>query len=148
MTPLLRCRKIHTEAILPKKAHMEDAGFDLTPVTVEADGEFRVHSFGLAVHVPWGHVGLLFPRSSVWKTETTLANCVGVIDHGYIGEVQARFRATSDFVTKKTVHDGKATAQLVVVPIANIHAAQWVEELPESVRGTNGWGSTNKRQSL
>jgi dUTP pyrophosphatase len=144
MTPFLKCRKIHEDAVLPKKAHAEDAGFDLVPVTIEAEGSFRIHSFGLAVHIPWGHVGLLFPRSSGWKTDQFLSNCVGVIDHGYIGEVKARFRAASDFFTQKVKTDGKATAQLVIVPIATVNVAQWQDQLPESTRGEKGWGSTTK----
>lgn len=90
----VKIKKLHPEAIIPKYATKGDAGLDMTAVTANIDqsGMFIEYGTGLAVEIPEGYVGLLFPRSSVSKTSLVLANHVGVVDSGYRGEIKFRFK--------------------------------------------------------
>ena len=81
----LKVKKLSEKAVLPIRAHEGDAGFDLTCTRIEqAINEARqillVYHTDLAIEIPEGHVGLLFPRSSIYKKSISLTNCVGVID--------------------------------------------------------------------
>ena len=88
----IRFKKLDPKAVTPSYAKPGDAGLDLTAITHEyrenaAGRKLQVYGTGLAFEIPEGHVGLVFPRSSIFKTELSLANCVGVLDSGYRGEV-------------------------------------------------------------
>ena len=67
-------KKLHPDAVIPKYAKRGDAGLDLTAVDVVADGSTLTYKTGLAIEIPSWHVGLLFPRSSVYKTGQTMTN--------------------------------------------------------------------------
>lgn len=144
----LKFKKLHENAVLPKHAKDGDAGMDLTMVDFEfynSGDEYiikHVHRYGLSVEIPAGYVGLLFPRSSICKTELTLTNCVGVIDSGYRGEIKAVFRSYG-LTSNPWYLLGDRTAQLVVVPYASCET-EWAEELTETERGTGGYGSSGK----
>lgn len=82
---VLKFKKLSDKAVLPIRAHKGDAGLDLTCTAIEqAVNEARqillVYHTDLAVEIPEGHVGLLFPRSSIYKKSIMQTNCVGVID--------------------------------------------------------------------
>ena len=78
---VVKFRKLNEYAIPPVKAHATDAGFDLTATSCYHDEEGNtVYGTGLAVEIPKGYVGLLFPRSSIAKKDLLLSNAVGVID--------------------------------------------------------------------
>ncbi len=78
----VKFKKLNSAAELPEYAKKGDAGLDLKATSVEYSDEFRcyVYGTGLAVEIPEGYVGLLFPRSSIRKYGVALTNCVGVID--------------------------------------------------------------------
>ena len=79
----IKIKKLHPSAIIPSYAKAGDAGLDLT-ITGIKDESFQVtYGFGIALEIPEGYVGLVFPRSSIKKTELILSNSVGVIDSGY-----------------------------------------------------------------
>jgi dUTP pyrophosphatase len=90
----VKIKKLQPEAQIPKYATQGDAGMDMTAVWSQIDksGLFVEYGTGIAVEIPEGHVGLLFPRSSVSKTSLILANHVGVVDSGYRGEIRFRFK--------------------------------------------------------
>ena len=120
----LKIKRLTEDAIMPIRAHEGDAGIDLTSVKItqelnEAGQLILVYHTGLAVEIPEGYVGLLFPRSSVAKKSITLTNCVGVIDSTYRGEVMGKFRATTD-VVPAIYKPGERFAQLVIVPYLDI----------------------------
>jgi hypothetical protein len=74
-------KKLHPDAVIPKYSKPGDAGLDLTAVEVINDESFQVtYRTGLAMEIPLGYVGLLFPRSSIRNYELNLSNSVGVID--------------------------------------------------------------------
>ena len=89
--------------------------------------------------IPTGYVGLLFPRSSVTKTDLRLANCVGVIDSDYRGPIKVVF----DRKGKRSYNVGDRVAQLVIVPAPHLDIIE-VDELDDTDRGINGFGSTGK----
>lgn len=138
----LKFKKLHEDAKLPSKAKPGDAGLDLTSVDEGiSDGNNQLrYKLGLAVEIPEGYVGYLFPRSSVVKTTLSLANCVGVIDSGFRGELSAVFNQRQD---GKVYEKGDRIVQLVVMPIPDIET-EWAEDLSETERGSGGFGSTGK----
>lgn len=79
---ILKFKKLVESAKAPNKATSGSNGFDLTATSKEWSDEFQayVYGTGIAIEIPKGYVGLLFPRSSVRKYALAMANCVGVID--------------------------------------------------------------------
>ena len=132
-------------AEIPTRAHPTDAGLDLRAaedVTIHGDDIFTIGT-GVAVAIPEGHVGLLFGRSSLPNTYgIQLANGVGVIDPDYRGEIKVALRKIGN--TMKRINRGERIAQLVIVPCV-IPTLDVVPTLPETVRGSGGFGSTGVR---
>lgn len=127
---------------MPQKAHASDAGFDLVATRVGFEGGLWVCHCGLAFEIPEGYVGLVFPRSSVVKTNMRLSNAVGVIDSHYRGEVTARFdiAGNSDFPKYQV---GERFAQIVFMRLPDVALVE-SDELSETDRGDGGYGSTGK----
>ena len=92
----------------------------------------------MSIEIPEGHVGLLFPRSSVYRTEQALANSVGVIDSGYRGEIKLKFTRSSDALEYNV---GDRIGQLLILPYPTIELVE-VDGLSMSERGVDGFGST------
>jgi dUTP pyrophosphatase len=91
----VKIKKLVSTATTPKYAKSGDAGMDLVAVSKEyTDSGFIKYGTGLSFEIPVGYVGLVFPRSSVVKTDLALANSVGVIDSGYRGEVSFCFKGS------------------------------------------------------
>jgi len=95
----------------------------------------------LGFEIPEGHVGLVYPRSSISKMGLTLANSVGVIDAGYRGNVQLRFRRVAGPLYQHYYNSGDRMAQLIIQPIPNIEVLE-VADLENSERGHGGFGSS------
>jgi len=147
---MIKFKKLHENAVLPKHIKKGDAGVDLTAVSVVVQGLTTTFYTGLAVEIPKGHVGLLFPRSSICNTPYTLANAVGVIDENYRGEILIKMLLnTSGLVAvidgsnwpNNKYAVGDRVAQLVIVPYVQVEAV-WANELSVTDRGANGFGST------
>ena len=92
MTLNIKIKKLHKDAVIPTKVHTSDAGCDLYATSCHYDNGLIIYGTGIAVEIPTGYVGLVFPRSSIANTHLTLSNSVGVIDSGYRGEIMAKFR--------------------------------------------------------
>lgn len=140
----VKFKKLHPDAVIPTKAHASDAGFDLTAVAMEYDNvnDCFVYHTGIAFEIPYGYVGLVYPRSSVFSKNLLMTNCVGVVDAGYRGEVMAKFkRIKTDPRSSSMYEAGNRIAQLIIMPIPEITFEE-VSELSESDRGTVGYGST------
>ncbi len=139
----IQFKKLVPEAQKPKFGKPGDAGADLVATSVDFSRENQVvYGTGLAVEIPEGMVGLVFPRSSVRNYNLSMSNSVGVIDSGYRGEIMVTFNVTEhdlDFTTKYNV--GDRIAQLVIMPVPLAQFVE-VEELSETQRGTDGHGST------
>lgn len=146
----------------PTKAHATDAGFDLVATSKSRTPDACItYGTSLAVEIPKGYVGYIFPRSSLSKYDITLTNSVGVIDSGYTGEITFKFKPTL-WAQQRDAEDPMLTAyipdldydlesyqvgdrigQLIIMPISDIEFEQ-VEELSPSERGNGGYGSTGK----
>lgn len=145
----VKFKRLSDKAIMPIRAHKGDAGLDLTATNITTNvnevGQLMiVYHTDLAVEIPEGYVGLLFPRSSIWKKSLTTTNCVGVIDSGYRGEIMFVMKSTTD-VVPKVYNIGERFAQLVIVPIPEFDIVE-TEELSDSERGTDGLGSTGNNE--
>ena len=154
----VKFKKLHEDAILPSYAKPGDAGMDITSVSdgilVGSEDKNNLwyyieYETGLAVEIPEGHVGLMFPRSSISKTALSLANCVGVCDSSFRGQMCFRFRIDDGCVNEAKKFEGKPTTykkgdrigQLMILPYPTIEP-EFVDELSVSERGQDGWGST------
>jgi|TARA_R100000030_G_C3221546_1_gene116053 dUTP pyrophosphatase len=136
----VKIKKLHPDAVIPKYSKLGDAGLDLTAVDVVADGSVLTYKTGLAIEIPWWHVGLLFPRSSVYKTGQSLTNCVGVIDSGYRGEIMLKYTLSP---YAKEYEIGDRVGQLIIMPYPRIELEE-TEELTPTERGEGGYGSTGR----
>ena len=139
----VRFKKLHEKAVAPARAHDTDAGFDLTAVSVKEDGVRNTLTYGtgIAVEIPKGYVGLLFPRSSVCKKSLSLANSVGIIDAGFRGEVKVVFRIEQPHILRYAL--GDRIAQLIIIPYPEVQFEE-ADELDDTERGDGGFGSTGK----
>ena len=140
---VLKFKKLVESAKVPNKATSGSNGFDLTATSKEWHDEFQayVYGTGVAVEIPKGYVGLLFPRSSVRKYALAMANCVGVIDSDYRGEMMATFRPTNPY-QGKVYNVGDKCCQLVIVPAPEFEIKE-VDELSDTERGTKGHGEAD-----
>tara|TARA_B100000035_G_scaffold195078_1_gene166543 strand:+ start:1832 stop:2248 length:417 start_codon:yes stop_codon:yes gene_type:complete len=136
----VKIKKLHPDAVVPKYAKQGDAGLDLTAIDVIADGTTLTYKTGLAIEIPPWHVGLLFPRSSVYKTGQTLTNCVGVIDSGYRGEIMLKYTLSP---YQREYDIGDRVGQLIIMPYPKIDFVE-VEKLTPTDRGDGGYGSTGR----
>ena len=131
-------KRLHENATIPFYAKESDAGMDLVITDIKGETEWDIsYGFGISMEIPEGFMGLVFPRSSIRKTDLILSNSVGVIDAGYRGEIQATFKKTGETVYKI----GERGAQLIIIPHPII---EWneVNELNNTERGEGGFGST------
>lgn len=142
----VKIKLLHEKAVVPKKAHDLDAGFDLTAITRTFDdfGNF-IYGTGIAVRIPVNHVGLLFQRSSVAKKTQILSNAVGVVDAGYTGEITFKFRHLVDHrhTSARPYEVGERIGQLIIIPIPSIEFVL-SDDLGESERGTGNYGSSGR----
>jgi dUTP pyrophosphatase len=155
----VKFKKLHEDAVLPTYAKAGDAGLDITATSdgIATFGEdlanqwyYIEYKTGLAVEIPEGYVGLMFPRSSISKSSLFLANSVGVCDSGYRGEICFRFKIDAGIMDQcKTdgyepakYKKGDRIGQLLIVPYPTIES-EFADELSSTERGTNGFGSTN-----
>ena len=146
----IKIKKLHPDAIIPQYATAGAAAFDLhavhdgppddlVEVTVGMPITFPT---GLAFAIPPGFVMLIFSRSGHgFGHDTRLANCVGVVDSDYRGEVMVRLAKDIGLPRRMRVRNGDRIAQAMIVPIPTVEF-EVVDELSPTVRGTGGFGST------
>ena len=149
----VRIKKVNPNAVIPSYSKEGDAGLDLVATSKSYDEYGNVsYRTGLAIEIPKGYVGLLFPRSSICKYKLSLSNAVGVVDSGYRGEITAKFKTTE---TNKVViggdtdipsseyNVGDRVCQLIILPYPHIELEE-ADELSDSERGEGGFGSSGK----
>lgn len=144
-----RVKLLEPDAQMPQKAHPTDAAFDLfsnETVTIPPNNMIVVGT-GVSVEIPFGYVGLVFSRSGQGKRRVSLANSVGVIDCGYMGEYKIMIENLGTEVY--TINKGDRIAQLAIIPVSlmglqeekNMTNDEWLALTP---RGSKGFGSTGK----
>jgi dUTP pyrophosphatase len=137
----VKFKKLNVNAKAPYQGTAGSAGFDLYATSKEQiDCYLTKYGTGLAVEIPAGHVGLIFPRSSCYKQGMLLSNCVGVIDSDYRGEITAVFLGTDKEICYNV---GDRIMQIIIMPYPKIEFVE-VTDLSDTERGTGGYGSTGK----
>lgn len=139
-------KRLTEKAILPERGSAYAAGYDLFADLQESvliqPHETKMIGTGLAMEIPEGYFGGIFARSGLSSKEGLRpANCVGVVDADYRGEVKVALHNDGEVV--REIKAGQKIAQLVVVPFLGVEFDE-VEELSETVRGVGGFGSTGK----
>lgn len=140
---VLPIRRLDPDAVLPVRAYDGDAGLDLHAVEAVtlAPGERASVGTGIAVAIPHGHAGLVLPRSGLAaRSGIALVNAPGLIDAGYRGELRVLLLNT-DRATPCEIAPGDRIAQLVIIRVELPRTVE-VDVLPDSERGTGGFGSS------
>lgn len=135
----LNIKKLDANAQVPTKKHKYDACYDLYTInscTIPA-GQFMKLNLGLAMEIPDGYVGIIKGRSGL--TSSGVIVPTGTIDSNYRGEVGVTVYNTTN--APLDIETGYRIAQFCVQPAITI-GFQEVNELTDSERGTNGFGST------
>lgn len=144
----VRIKKLHKDAVIPRKAHATDAAFDLVCTETSIDWarqELTCHT-GLAFEIPQGYAGIIYPRSSVSNKPLILHNSTGIIDADYRGEVTAKFLITD---LRAYLQEGGGyvagdrIAQMMIMPFPQVEFEE-AGELTDTERGTGGYGSTGR----
>lgn len=136
----LKVKRLYDDAKLPFKKRDSDIGWDVYVHRVEEAGDYLKIYTGIAIEPEPGFYYLLYPRSSTYKTDLDLSNCVGVIDPEYRGELLGIFRKLPGAPIPSV---GDRLLQLVpqqqiINPIVEVN------ELNQTERGINGHGSSGK----
>jgi dUTP pyrophosphatase len=144
----LYIKKLRDNAIIPKQQTSGSAGYDLSacidsPITINPNEIVKIPT-GLSVALDENNaVILIYARSSLaTKYGLTLANCVGVVDSDYRGEIMVAM--INQGKEAYTINNGERIAQMVITPIFTPEIVV-SDELSETDRGTGGFGSTGKK---
>lgn len=145
----LKIKKLHPDAIVPKYATAGAGCFDLhainvkIPTPVNTGGPVTFDT-GLAFEIPEGWVMMIFSRSgSGFGKDTRLANCVGIIDSDYRGQVRVKLTRDPSNSEVLIVSNGDRIAQAVLMPVLQVEF-DLVDELSSTERGAGGFGSTGQ----
>jgi len=138
--------RLTDSAKLPDRGSAFAAGYDLFADVAEdvtiLPHETKMIGTGLAMEIPEGYFGGIFARSGLSAKEGLRpANCVGVVDSDYRGEIKVALH--NDGEVPRVVTSAEKIAQLVVVPFLAVDFNE-VSELSDTVRGAGGFGSTGK----
>jgi len=144
---IIRFTKEDKNAKAPTRGSEAAAGYDLYADILEAatimPGETVFISTGISVEIPDGYFGAVFARSGLaCKAGLRPANCVGVIDSDYRGEIKVALHNDSEFV--RVVRRDERVAQLVILPYEQVEFEE-VYTLNETMRGGGGFGSTGEQ---
>lgn len=143
----IKMMKTDASAKIPTRATEGSAGYDLYALEgayFAPNGMTKKIRTGIAMEIPEGYVGLVFPRSGLsCKTSLRQPNSVGVIDSDYRGEVHAIMQNISNRELVR-IEKGDRIAQIVFVPCADVEFEE-VEMLSDTARGTGGFGSTGQK---
>jgi dUTP pyrophosphatase len=133
--------KLEPGVKMPTRAHSTDAGLDIyaneTQIVLPRDS--AIFDTGVHIEIPHGYVGMLKSKSGLNVLHGITSE--GVIDCGYTGSIRVKLYNNSD--KKYTVHKGDKISQLVVMPVL-LESLQVVNELGETDRGENGFGSSGR----
>lgn len=139
----VKFKKTHPEAVMPTFSKPGDAGADLTAISRNFDHEKQYWEYdtGIAIEIPKGYVGMIFPRSSLSNKDLILCNHVGIIDSGFRGNITFRFKEIDNINGLYEI--GDRIGQLIILPYPNIQFEE-ANELSSTERGATGYGSSGK----
>lgn len=142
----VKIKKLRQGAVIPTRGSQSAAGYDLYACIDTYDScEIMPHATykvgtGIAVAIPDGYFGAIFARSGLaTKKGMRPANCVGIVDSDYRGEVIVALHNDTD--EKQQFQNGERIAQLVILPFVTADFCE-VDELDDTERGCGGFGST------
>lgn len=139
---VIKFKKLHEDAQLPVYSTEGAGGFDISAVSLGSTDriETAIYGTGLAVELPKGKSLLLLSRSGHgFNKDIRLSNCVGLIDSDYRGEIKAKLRG--DGKNAPVFAKGDRIMQGIIIDTPQ-YKFEWSEELSETQRGKNGFGST------
>lgn len=143
----IKIKRLDPNAKIPTRASEQAAGYDMyacletESITIPAHHTVKV-STGISMAIPDGYFGAMFARSGLAsKQGLRPANCVGVIDSDYRGELIIMLHNDTD--EPKTIDNGDRVGQLVVMPYMSVTFEE-TDTLDETARGTGGFGSSGK----
>ena len=149
MSEKVKVKILNHAAKLPIRGSNESAGYDLYAcinedfISVNSGTSEKIGT-GIAMAIPDGYFGAIFARSGLATKEGLRpANCVGVIDQDYRGEIIVPIH--NDHNTTRFVTNGERIAQIVFLPYQEIDEFEVVDNLPTTSRGVGGFGSTGKK---
>jgi len=143
---LIKIKKLKNEAIIPTRGSQQAAGYDLyacseEDVTIAPHCTVKVGT-GISMAIPEGYFGAVYARSGLSARQGLRpANCVGVVDSDYRGEIIVALHNDTD--TEKTIDKNERIAQIVVTPYLSVEFEE-TKELDDTERGSGGFGSTGK----
>ena len=144
----IKTKRLTQTTTLPTRGSDQAAGSDLhadigdSEYVVVHPHSTNVIGTGLAVEIPDGYFGAIFARSGLATKEGLRpANCVGVVDSDYRGEIKVAIH--NDMATERYITHGERIAQLVIMPYLPVGYTE-VDELSDTDRGSGGFGSTGK----
>ena len=139
---MIHFKKTRCDAVAPFKKIKSDSGYDLTVLQrIKTIGNVELYDTGIAVKPPSGYYFDLVPRSSIIKSGYILANSVGIIDADYRGSIKVPLIKIDD--TKPNLETPIRLVQLIPRKIEHFEVLE-VQELDDTVRGSNGFGSSGK----
>lgn len=142
----IRIKKLNENAIIPSLGSKYSAGNDLyacinKSIIIEPHTTVKIGT-GLAIEIPEGYFGAIFARSGLATKEGLRpANCVGCCDSDYRGEYIVALHNDTDI--PQVINPNDRIAQLVVIPYLPVQFVE-VDELSDTERDKNGFGSTGK----
>ena len=140
----IKIKKLNENAIIPKRGSEQAAGYDIyactnAPIVIAPHQTVKVGT-GLSIEIPNGYFGAIFARSGLaTKQGLRPSNCVGVCDSDYRGEYIVALH--NDLDEPQVINPMERIAQLIVVPYLAVEFNE-VNELSDTKRGENGFGST------
>ena len=145
MNVKLKVKRLTDTAKIPTYAYDGDACFDIySDGLKEMGGVTVVHSTGLKFEIPKGYAMMIYSRSGMgFKDNTRLANCVGVVDSGYVGEVMVKLTRDDGCTQAPEYKQGDRIAQAMLIPVPVVEFEE-VDNVEDSERGDGGFGSSGK----
>lgn len=138
----LGVKRLVPDARMPAFASDGAACFDLYAVSASLDHSTAIYGTGLAFDIPEGYCLKVYSRSGHgFKNDIRLANCVGIIDSDYTGEVKVKLASDNRSWRYPWPHVGERIAQAMLVKLVDTEFVE-VDELKRTTRGDGGFGST------
>jgi len=141
-------KKLYDDAMIPKQGTDKSAGYDIYSYLESEKKEinpgetYMVHT-GISMKIPDGYFGGVYPRSGIAsKRNLRLANCVGVIDSDYRGELMVPLYNDSNKV--QIIENKERIAQLIIQPYQSLDI-ETVEEFDDESNRSGGFGSTGTK---
>lgn len=143
----VKIKKLYEDAVVPTRGSYQAAGYDLYAHGLPDGTLIRPHDTwmigtGIAMEIPDGYFGGIYARSGLaTKKGLRPANCVGVVDADFRGEIKVAVHNDSD--QQQEVKNGDRIAQLIIQPYLNVEF-QEADELSDTERGSGGFGHSGQ----